>query len=244
MTCECTTTLCGDHQRSFKDILADIPDRLSTMHITITKQSVMGGQSGKPVNDDDRPIPVNLGAADANQALRAELVTFVARVIHCLSETPRDRSMRGVTAWAAQLMPRIGAHPEALGWYETISKAYESTTKAIDLPPERVRAGKCEGCSATLYAYEGHETVTCKPCAITYHVAELQDATLERLRNYEDTAANVIRALNGARVPLKMRKLTYWADQGLVTTTQDERGRIYRVGDVLDTINEMAKVSA
>jgi hypothetical protein len=225
--------LCGDHQRSFKEILADIPDRLSTMAVTITKQSVMGGQGGKPVNDDDRPIPVNLGAADANQALRAELVTFIARVIHCLGETPKDRSLRGVTAWASSIMPRIGNHPESLGWYTRIADAYSKTTKAIDLPPEKVRAGTC-GCGQTLYAYEGNENVTCKPCGQTHNVAELRDATLERLRNYEDTAANVIRALNGARVPLKMRKLTYWADQGILTTTTDERGRIYKVGDVLD----------
>ena len=239
MTCDCTTTLCGPHQESFKAILMDIPDRLSTMAVTITKQAVMGGQGGKPVNDDDRPLPVNLGASDANHALRAELVTFTARVIHCLGEQPKDRSLRGVVAWAAQLMPRIGTHPESLGWYDTIHKAYELTTKAIDLPPERVRAGKCT-CGQVLYSYEGHDTVTCKPCGETHDVTALQNATLERLRSYEDTAANVIRALNGAKVQLKMRKLTYWADHDIIPTTTDERGRVYRVGDILDVMEKTA----
>jgi hypothetical protein len=136
-------------------------------------------------------------------------------------------------------MPRIGAHPESLGWYETISKAYENTTKAIDLPPERIRAGKCT-CGQVLYTYEGRDTVTCKPCGTVHDIAELQNATLEKLRTYTDTAANVIRALNAAQVPLKMRKLTYWADHGHVTTIQDERGRLYRVGDVLDLMEATA----
>jgi len=85
-----------------------------------------------------------------------------------------------------------------------------------------------------LYTVEGRENVTCKQCGTIHDVTELQGQTLERLRNYEDTAANVIRALNGASVPLKMRKLTYWADHGIIPTTTDERGRVYRVGDVLD----------
>lgn len=240
MTCDCTTTLCEQHRQSFVDILGDIPDRLSTMRVSITKQAVMGGQGGKPVNDDDRPLPVNLGAAEANHALRAELVNFLVRVQHCLSEQPHDRTMHGATAWAIKLMPRIAKHPESVDWYTGLSKAYERTTKAIDLPPERIRAGTCPGCNVVLYTMEGRESVTCKACDATYEVAALQGSTLERLRNYEDTAANVIRALNGASIPLKMRKLTYWADHDLVPTTQDYRGRVYRVGDVLDAMETLA----
>lgn len=239
MTCECTTTLCEVHVQSFREILNDIPDRLATMHVSITKQAVMGGQAGKPVNDDDRPIPVNLGAAEANTQLRAELVNVTARVRHCLDQHPptRDRNIPGVCNWLVRLLPAIARHPESVAWYTALSKAYERTTRAIDLPPERVRAGTCT-CGTVLYTVEGRESVTCKHCGQTYDVAELQDSTLERLRNYQDTAANVIRALNGAQVPLKMRKLTYWADQGIITTTTDERGRLYRVGEILDVIEK------
>ena len=236
MTCECTTTLCATHQDSFKGILADIPDRLATMRVTITKQSVAGGQGGRPVNDDDRPLPVNLGAADANHALRAELVTFISRVQHCLQERPHDKTMRGVTLWAVKLMPRIAAHPESITWYTNVYKAYTRTTKAIDAPPERIRAGTCT-CGVVIYVSKGKESVQC-PCGIGHDVRELQESTLERLRGYTDTAANVIRALNAASVPLKMRKLTYWADSGIVDTIQDERGRLYKVGDVLDVLEK------
>ena len=138
--------------------------------------------------------------------------------------------------WAIKLMPRIVQHPESVTWYQGIYKAYERTTKAIDAPPERVRAGTC--CGITLYTVEGRENVTCKQCGTIHDVTELQGQTLERLRNYEDTAANVIRALNGASVPLKMRKLTYWADHGIIPTTTDERGRVYKVGDVLDLMEK------
>jgi len=240
VTCECTTTLCQPHQDSFKEILGDIPDRLATMAVSITKQSVTGGQGGKPTNDDDRPLPVNLGAAEANHALRAELVTFIGRVQHCLQEQPHDKSMRGVTLWAVKLMPRIAAHPESVTWYTNVYKAYTRTTKAIDTPPERVRAGTCPDCWTTLYTHEGKDSVTCKPCDETYSVAELRESTLERLRNHQDTAANVIRVLNVAKVPLKLKKLTYWADAGHVLTTTDDRGRIYRVGDVMDAYEKLA----
>jgi hypothetical protein len=232
--------LCDGHQQSFDSILADIPDRLGTMAVTISKQSVMGGQGGRPVNDDDRPLPVNLGAAEANHALRAELVTLTVRVQHCLCEQPRDRSMTGVTAWLRALMPRIAKHPEAVQWYEAISRSYDRTTKAIDIAPERVRAGKCDGCDTVLYTVEGRETVKCKPCDLSHDVQELQAAELEKIRGYAGTAAQVVRALNHAEVKLKLRKLTYWADRGVVPTVEDERGRIYMVGDVLDAMDDIA----
>ena len=243
MTCECSTTLCIPHQQSFDGILADIPDRLSTMAVTITKQAVMGGQGGKPTNDDDRPLPVNLGAADANQALRAELVNLTVRVQHCLTEQPHDKTLPGVTAWLRKLMPRIAKHPEAVGWYTGISKAYDATSKAIDLPPERVRAGKCE-CGAVLYTVEGRQTVKCKPCNLTHDVQELQANELEKIRGYAGTAAQVVRALNHAEVKLKLTRLTMWADRDKISYTTDERGRVFVIGEVLDMMAKMDKTTA
>lgn len=239
MNCDCTTTLCTTHQQSFVDILGDIPDRLSTMRVSITKQAVMGGQGGKPTNDDDRPLPVNLGAAEANHQLRAELVNFLVRVRHCLSESPHDRTMHGATAWAIKLMPRISVHPESVSWYEAISRAYEKTTRAIDLPPERIRAGTCPGCSATLYVYEGHETAKCKPCDTSHPVEDLQQAELDKIRGYTGTAAEVLRALHRAEVKIRMTRLTKWADRGQIIYTTGERGRLFTVGDVLDTYTKM-----
>lgn len=238
MKCECGSTLCPEHVQSFVDILADVPGRLTTMNVSITKQAVMGGQGGKPTNDDDRPLPVNLGAAEAQRELMVALAETCRRVRHCLPEGTLP-TYAAIPAWLTNLMPRIVQHPESVDWYHRIRNAYNKTSKAIDLPPERVRAGNCPGCGATLYTVEGHEKVKCRPCNISYRVVDLQDATLERLRSYSDTAANVIRVLNAARVPLKMRKLTYWADAGLVPTLEDERGRVYKVGDILDTMDKM-----
>ena len=239
MTCDCTTTLCEPHQASFRDILGDIPDRLSTMRVSITKQAVMGGQSGKPTNDDDRPLPVNLGAAEANHALRAELVNFLIRVQHCLGETPHDRTMHGATAWAIKLMPRIARHPESVNWYNSLAKAYEKTTRAIDLPPERVRAGTCPGCSVTLYTVEGRPSVTCKQCDTSHDVQDLQQAELNKIRSYAGTASEVLRALHRAEVKIRLTRLTKWADRGQITYTTDDRGRVFTVGDVLDTYTKM-----
>jgi hypothetical protein len=242
VTCECTTTLCGAHADSFKEILGDIPDRLATMPVTISKQSVTGGQGGKPTNDDDRPLPVNLGAAEATQNLRAELVNLINRVIHCLGEQPHDRTIPGVTMWAIKLMPRIVQHPESVDWYQGIYKAYERTTKAIDAPPERVRAGTC--CGITIYASEDRTTVTCKQCRTVHDVAEMQAAELNRIRSYAGTASEVLRALSHAEVKIRLTRLTKWADRGQISYTTDDRGRVFIVGDVLDTLAKMDKQPA
>lgn len=236
MICPCTsTTLCPEHVQSFTDILADVPGRLATMMVSVAKQSVMGGQGGSVKNDDNRPLPVDIGASDARLILRAELVNIVARVQHCLSITPgeKDRDVPGVCAWLTRNMGRMTQHPECPDWYGRLAKAYLRTTKAIDLPPERVRAGRCS-CGEVLYAVVGRETVQCKPCGLRWDVAEMQDAEIAKVRGYSGTAAEVLRVLAFAGVKMKLKKLTSWAEHNQVTYTTVEGVKHYTVGEVHD----------
>lgn len=241
MTCPCSTTLCAEHQQSFLDILGDVPDRLATMMVSIAKQSVTGGQGGSVKNDDDRPLPVNIGASDARLVLRAELVSVAVRVQHCLGIQPGEgeaRDMAGACTWLARHMPQMARHPECVDWYGRIRSAYDKTTKAIDLPPERVRAGRCS-CNEVLYTVAGRETVQCKPCGLRYNVADMQAAEIAKVRDYQDTAMTVIRVLGLAGIKIKRKRLENWADRGQLTTTEDHRGRIYTVGHVYDLYNRM-----
>jgi hypothetical protein len=237
--------LCAEHQQSFLDILGDVPDRLATMMVSVAKQAVMGGNGGSVKNDDDRPLPLNIGASDARLILRAELVSVVVRVQHCLGIQPRntERDVPGVCAWLARHMPQIAGHPEATEWYGRIRKAYDRTTKAIDLPPERVRAGRCS-CNAVLYTIEGRETVQCKPCGLRYNVQEMRDAEIAKVRGYTGTATEVLRVLAHAGIKMKLKKLTSWAEHKQVTYTVIDGTKHYTVGDVHDVYKaKLAEVS-
>lgn len=242
MTCPCTTTsLCAEHQQSFLDILADVPDRLATMMVSVAKQSVAGGQGGSVKNDDNRPLPINIGASDARLALRAELVSVIVRVRYCLGEGPRaGADIPAACTWLARLMPRMTQHPECGDWYTRIRAAYDKTTKAIDLQPERIRAGMCPNCMGTLYTVAGHEKVRCRPCNVSYFVADLQAAERDKIMDFTANAATVLRALEMAGTKIKLKTLTSWADRGQVVFTADERGRIFRVGDILKTVADMS----
>lgn len=243
MTCPCTATaICAEHQQSFLDILADVPDRLATMMVSIAKQSVTGGQGGSVKNDDNRPLPVNIGASEARHALRSELVSVIVRVRYCLGEGPRPGGdVPAACAWLARLMPRMAQHPECPDWYHRIRTAYDKTTKAIDTPPERVRAGECAKCLQTLYTVEGHEMVRCRTCSISYNVGELQDATLAKLMSYTSTATNIIRVLSAHGTKIRLTRLTKWADRGQVPCTLYPGDRLFTIRDVLDTYEAMSK---
>lgn len=245
MTCPCTTTsLCAEHQQSFLDILADVPDRLATMMVSVAKQSVTGGQGGSVKNDDDRPLPVNIGASDARLALRAELIYVIIRVRRCLGEGRLfGGDVPAACAWLARLMPRMVQHPECGDWYTRIRAAYDRTTKAIDLPPERVRAGRCS-CNAVLYTVAGRETVQCKPCGLRYNVADMQAAEIGKVRDYTDTAAVVLRVLAAAGIKIRLTRLTNWADRGQIDYETTDAGRLYTVGNVYDLYNRMEGTKA
>lgn len=233
MKCPCSTTLCPEHRQSFVDILADVPGRLNTMNVSIMKQAVMGGQGGTPKNDDDRPLPVNLGAAEAQKALMVALAETTRRVRHCLPEGTCPTYAK-IPQWLTGLMPRIILHPESVDWYHRIANAYAASTKAIDLPPERVRAGKCDECGSVLYTVEGHEKVRCRPCNVSYDVATQQAVELAQVRGYTGTASEVMRVLNRAEVKVKLKQITSWAEWGQVTFTEVDGVKHYTVGNVLD----------
>jgi hypothetical protein len=237
MKCECNTTLCAEHQQSFLDILADIPGRLSTMNVSIMKQAVMGGQGGKPTNDDDRPLPINIGAAEAQKALMVVLAETTRRVRHCLPEGTCP-SYPGIPTWLAGLMPRMVQHPESVDWYHDIRNAYEKAGQAIDLPAERVRAGRCHDCNNVLYAVVGNEKVRCRPCLRSYDVETLRAEEINRVRAYRGTATEVLRVLEHAGIKIKLKKITSWAEHNQVTYSLVDGVKHYTVGDVHDVYNE------
>lgn len=238
--CGCGTGLCAEHQQSFLDILADIPAQLTAMNASITKQSVAAGQSGKPVNDDDRPAPINFGAAEAQRDLMLQLAQTCRRIRHCLPEGTLP-SHKGIPQWMAGLMPRIVQHPESVDWYQRIRGAYEKAVRVIDLPAERVRAGTCPDCSQPLYVTAGNETVKCRPCDVSWDVAHLRGEMLAKVMDYSDTAQNIVRVLNASYVPLKLKRLTSWADRRQVTFTETDIGRVFVVRDVLAVIEKVER---
>lgn len=240
-TCDCTTILCAECHQSFLDILEDIPDRLATMTVSITKQAVMGGQGGKPTNDDDRPLPVNLGAADARIELRAQLVNTALRVKHCLTERPQAKTIGEVCAWLRRLMPRMVNHPECINWYQGIATAYQHTTKLIDRPPERIRAGVCD-CGETIYTFAGNNNhAECRKCGSMHDVWSLQQAEIDKVQAYTGTAAEVLRVLAHADIKIRLTRLTKWADRGHVNFTTIDGARHFTVGDVHETYLRMER---
>jgi hypothetical protein len=61
---------------------------------------------------------------------------------------------------------------------------------------------------------------------------------LEKVKDYADTAQNIVRVLNASYVPLKLKRLTSWADRGQVAFTDTDIGRMFVVRDVLAVIEK------
>lgn len=236
--CECSTGLCAQCQQSFLDILADIPHQLTAMNASIMKQAVTGGQGGKPTNDDDRPTPINFGAAEAQRDLMMQLAVTCRRIRHCLPEGTLP-SHKSIPKWMAGLMPRIVQHPESVDWYAGILAAYERAVRVIDLPAERVRVGTCPGCHQALYTTADKETVKCRDCDTSHDVRELQADTLTKVLDYCDTAQNIVHVMTAAHKPIKLKRLTSWADRRQIPYTDTDIGRVFVVRDVLRVMEKV-----
>lgn len=151
---------------------------------------------------------------------------------------PLVDALRYVARHADWLMHR----PEAEQAYDELVAAAQGVMRAIDTSVGQRYAGPCSVCSRDLYADTGASAVECKPCRMTYDMAERREFLLTAAEDRIATAAEISRAVTDLGEPVTSDRIRQWAARGrLVAHAQIDRRPGYRVGDVLDLLRDDAK---
>lgn len=151
---------------------------------------------------------------------------------------PLADALQFVARHADWLMHR----PEAETAYDELTAAMQGALRAIDTTVGRRYVGPCSVCSRDLYAEAGAVTVECRPCRMTYDMAERRELLLTAAEDRIATAAEISRAVTNLWEPVTSDRIRQWAARGrLVAHAQIDGRPGYRVGDVLDLLRDDAK---
>jgi hypothetical protein len=238
------SVLCKYCTATITTCLGEVPDLLTELEVTATRQSVTGPRSTAG-RSAEIPLPYGARASDATRQIVDTLMTWTKAF-----PTPWHPPLtwqapptNGPTA-AAYLrtnINRIRQHQMAEKIYDQITGARAHAYSVIDRPADLVPAGQCgadlddgDRCTRTLYADPDRSTVRCPDCGTS---RDLDRAwMLEGARDLEWTAAEIGRVTAGVTAAM----VRSYAHRGLITAVGERKLSpdrfipTYRVGDLLD----------
>jgi hypothetical protein len=117
--------------------------------------------------------------------------------------------------------------------------------RTVDKPLQHVYAGPCDECGVDLYAHPKASSVSCRNCARDYDIDSRRKWMLTKAEDQLLTATEMSRALPGLlQQALTASMIRGLAHRGRLTQHPPHHTRprdpLYRVGDVLELLNEIS----
>jgi hypothetical protein len=193
------------------------------------------GQGGR--GNGENPLPVNLEAAEAEDAVNNTFTTWARHV-----SEERGKAIDGeAAAWLAGQTGWLRYRPEAEEAFDELDYACRLVRRTIDIPVPRWYAGPC-ACGSELYAATLAATVRCQDCGATYDARERKAWLLEQARDVLAHAGWIASAASALGEPVTADMIYGYVRRGrLLAHGRDQRDRpLYRVGDVLDVLERIA----
>lgn len=165
----------------------------------------------------------------------------------------RDVGVAAAAAWLLDQLEWLRHQAEAAEAFGDLREASRTLEHVVGRPPDRWFAGQCwelvdgQRCEQELYAPRGASTVRCRACGFTHDAQHRRDWLLDQARDQLLHAEWIARALTALGIEkVTGSRIRNLADRGrLANHGTDASGRPkYRVGEVLDLIDEQAKVEA
>lgn len=208
-----------------------IADQLT---ISLARMGRRGNRNG--ARSTDIPMPFDVGASDAINALRNALAGWV-RALGMGDDWPED-TMPTMAKWLLDRMQRIRGHEAADRIKWDIVTAVNQSMRMIDAPEQRQLIGKCTACGGDAYANTDDDHGTCRQCeAVVPNAKAHRAGMLATVEDMHATRTQILGALPSFYgMPLSATRLRKWIFNGRLTPVPGE-GERYRIGDVLDLAN-------
>lgn len=216
-----------------------VPALAVQLDATISRQTRTGNGVGVTSRPSERPLPVNLTAADIRSDLVGVLATW-ARDIRDRTGAPGDvGTLTDAAAFLLAHVSTVRTHPAVDELHDEITDAIARAWRIVDRPAERRFIGPCDECGADLYARPHSAELTCAECGTAYDADTRREWLVEQARDQLETASTIARALPGLLgqniTPAMIRGYVHRGR--LLSRPPDSAGRArFRVGDVIDLV--------
>jgi hypothetical protein len=243
--------------------LARIVGLAPEVETTVAKLARVGTQLGG--GSKERPLPFDAQAADRADALKNTLSTWARHVAESIGvqippKQPGELGAQLAARFLGERLNWIRHHQEAAECFGDLSDAARELERLVGRPRDHWYAGACWAdlgdvdeagdplrCPQELYAPKGAQKVRCRFCGTEHDADARRQWLLDQVKDQLLHAEWIARALTGFGLEkVTGSRIRNLADRGrLAAHGHDEAGRpMYRVGEVMDLINEQAKMEA
>lgn len=222
--------------------LGDVPALIDDLHITLTRQDVLGGSSGRRAAETS--LPWKDAASEALYILINTVMSWTRELQDPDSAPFPDAPIAGAR-WLLLNVRHAATHPDAGALVDEIASAVGKAYDVIDRPPDLLLAGQCgnQGCIEYLYAKPDARTTKCRTCEKVHEVEERRAWMMEYASDLNLPAALAlawIKLLMGKQIPNGTWRS--WVSRGRIAPQEhDHVGHpLYRFGDVRDLAADWA----
>lgn len=234
--------LCDQCAESFAEDLRSASWLAGELDVTISRQT--GAAIGSMRPSAEKPLPVNMRAADIAARLQSELMHWSAEVAGMRGTDVDAVSTAGFAVWLLANVDGVRLHPHAGEIARNIADVVRDAVHVIDRPAERWYAGPCE-CGADMYSRSKEGSVRCPQCQAEYDVTERRESLLSEIEDQWATTEELSSALGSLGKPVTPARIRQWSSRGKLVklpphpADKNQRPR-YRVAEVLSLLTNSA----
>jgi predicted RNA-binding Zn-ribbon protein involved in translation (DUF1610 family) len=209
-----------------------------------------------PLAISETPLPYNPAASEVRTVLVGTLTFWAAAISEQRGLAIDDWTPAGLATFLAGQVDWLRAQGAGADAFDELGSAIRHAERATDRPADRKYAGPCtqeieldgvqSTCGTDLYARPDRDVITCPTCGTEVPVAKRRAWLLDLAQDRLLPVRELVRAIDGLGVPLSQKTIESWVQRkqltahGTVPLPDGRTAKTYRVGDVLDRVQESA----
>lgn len=215
--------------------LGDVPALWDELDVVLTRQSRYSDPEGR---GGDKALPFNLKASDTGEALRGTLNTWCRLIAEERGKGLPEDHPAAVARWLLNHVTWLRHHRAGADAVDEITSVVHKLRYVVDRPAERVYAGPCRDCDGDMYAKPDAASVECRPCGLSYDVAEMLDWMRGQVYGRLVTAKEGVVLLSRFGLPIQQKTIDKWVERKRLSVhSRDSDGvRLY----LFDSLVELA----
>lgn len=245
----CTTPtdgyLCHDCTTALRVELTDVPELLTELDITLSRQDQLTDPTNRTRSGGDHPLPYKPRITPAAWLLHHTLHAWA--VDHGATGAPEGATTATLAVHLVANLHHIQLHPDAGQLADEITHAIHHARRAIDRPDDRrLFLGPCDAeltdgthCREEIYGVPWRDHTTCENCGTRHHIATRQQWLRDIAHHHLGTSTEIAGYLRTTGIHCTPDVIRGYVRRGrLQPATTDTTPPLYRLADVLAALQD------
>jgi hypothetical protein len=191
--------------------LGDIPALWEELDTVLTRQNIYSDDHSR--SGAEAPLPFNATASELGWVLRNTLSTWCRLIAEERGKQLPEDNPPAISKWTLNHVSWLRHHKAGHEAVEEIVSVVDKIRQAVDRPAERIYAGPCQDCGGDMYGKPGAASVDCRPCGLSYDVAEMLTWMRSQVYGRLVTAKEGVVLLSRFGLPVQQKTIDKWHER-------------------------------